>query len=59
MKIRRYIPSPPPEITMNFSFNDGWAVLAALRFYAENHPHAADRAEWFQWADDLDKELRR
>jgi hypothetical protein len=59
MKIERVIPQPQPEFTMTFSRDDGWAIVAALSYYAEKHVGAVERDEWKQWAADLDKELRR
>jgi hypothetical protein len=59
MKVERVIPRPPPEFTMTFSKDEGWAIVAALREYSDKHPQAMDRDEWREWADVLDKELRR
>jgi hypothetical protein len=52
-------PVPPPVFLLTFTRDEGWALTAALREYAERHPHAADKNEWLQWAKELDRELRR
>ena len=59
MRIRRTIPQPPPEFTMTFSRDDGWAIVMALRDAYLTYKSAVERDEWKKWADDLDKELRR
>jgi hypothetical protein len=52
-------PPPPREISMTFSSGEGWAVVAALREYADHHAGAADVAKWNEWATALDRELHR
>lgn len=60
MKINRFQPAPPaPQFTMTFTQHEGWAIAAALAFYAERHPDAAERETWMDWAKRLDAELRR
>jgi hypothetical protein len=47
MKIDRAQPPPPPcEITMTFPVQEGWAIVAALKEWAERHPNAADVEMW-------------
>ena len=59
MRIERVRPQPPPtQFSMTFSMNDGWAVIAALKEYAERHPQAAEREQWKAWAAELDKTMR-
>lgn len=59
MKIRVV---PPPrvraEISLTFSTDEGWAIVAALREYADNHPDAVHREEWRKWASDLYDRMR-
>jgi hypothetical protein len=61
MKIDRVIPQPPPPPPVQFSLvftrDEGWAIVAALRDYADRHPSAARADDWLQWAKDLDREL--
>jgi len=60
MKIERHAPEPPPpEFTMTFTRDDGWAIVAALAEYADAHSGARDRDTWKRWAKELDCELRR
>ncbi len=59
MKIRRVQPpAPPPVFLLEISDGEGWAVVAALREYAERHPHAVEVEAWRSWAKDLDRKLR-
>jgi hypothetical protein len=48
-----------PEFSLTFSRDDGWALVMALKDAYTKYPEAADREQWKQWAEDLDKELRR
>ena len=47
-----------PEFRMTFAASDGWAILAALKEYTQNHPDAVEVKKWQEWANDLDKQLR-
>ena len=59
MKIERYLPPPPKrQFTMIFNQDESWAIIAALREYAEHHPQASCREEWLRWASELDKQVR-
>jgi hypothetical protein len=59
MLIERVVPEPPTHIRMSFPLDEGWAVVAALKDYAEQHPDAAGVDKWAKWAQTLDAELRR
>lgn len=60
MKIETAVPVPPPrEIRMTFPAHEGWAIMAALREYADLHPGAVHAENWREWAFKLDKELRK
>lgn len=61
MKIASIAPNPPPprEITMSFPQGEGWAIVAALREYADRNPRAVNESHWREWAKALDRELRR
>ncbi len=59
MRFKREIPKPPPEIVMTFSEHEGWAVLAALTEWANDHPDAHDAETWRGWAKELDALLHR
>jgi hypothetical protein len=43
---------------MTFPHSEGWAVVAALRDYADAHPEAADAKAWRAWSKELERELR-
>ena len=59
MKIAQVEPKPPPPVfSMQFSNDEGWALVAALRNYVALHPKAADRENWICWASELDSLLR-
>jgi hypothetical protein len=44
---------------MTFTVGEGWAIVAALRTYAELNPQAAREAQWRDWAATLEEELRK
>lgn len=49
---------PAPTFVMEFSLDESWAIIAALSEYVAQHPGAAHRDKWAQWADELDKAAR-
>lgn len=51
--------APAPTYRLEFNAFEGWAVVAALRDYADRHPQAACVKEWELWADALARELRK
>lgn len=59
MKIEPVHPIREREVMMVFTVSEGWAITAALAYYAEKHPGAAEREQWLTWAKALDTELRR
>lgn len=59
MKIELTIPKPPPEFHMTFNRDEGWALCAALKQFADNHPRAEEVLTWHDWADKLDSLLRQ
>ena len=58
MKISYVQPIPEREVVMTFAEGDGWAIIAALTEYADQHPSAVGYDKWKKWAKDLDALLR-
>lgn len=59
MKVSSVIPPNARQISLTFPQDQGWAIVAALREYADRHPDAQHREDWRNWAEALDKELRK
>jgi hypothetical protein len=59
MKIETYQPPKPPKVyRLEFSREDGWAVVAALADFARKNPNANNSELWRDWANELDRLLR-
>jgi hypothetical protein len=60
LRIELVTPPPPPkQVSMTFPRDDAWAIIAALREYADRNKRAVHREDWIKWASDLDELVRR
>lgn len=59
MRIDSYIPTPPREYTLSFTRDEGWVIVMALKDAYSLHKNAQDRERWLEWANELDKLLRK